>query len=103
MVVMDRLTRDVGMLPGRKVDALDDAELDEDVERPKDGRPPDAHPVPLGVGDEVRRGEVGVSPADQLRDRAPRPGQAVAPLLEGVDEGSDAGRLCHGSDDTESQ
>ena len=90
MVVMRRLTGNVGVLAARQVDALDDAEVDQDVERPEHRRAADPHAQALGVRDEVGRREVGVAPPDQLRHGASRPGQPVAGLLEGVDEGCGA-------------
>lgn len=39
------LARDVRVLACRKVDPLHELELGEDVERPKDGRSPDARPI----------------------------------------------------------
>ena len=42
VMVVDRLAADVGVLAGRQIDALDDAELLEDLERPEDRRPTDA-------------------------------------------------------------
>ena len=42
MVVVGRLAADVGVLAARQVDALDRAEIREDLERPEDRRPADA-------------------------------------------------------------
>ena len=41
-MVMGRLAPDVGVLAGRQVEALDGAQVLEDLERPEDRRPADA-------------------------------------------------------------
>jgi len=65
VVVMRRLAADVGVLAARQVEPLDDAQLREDFEGPKDGRPTDARAASPGSGDQLGRGEVAVTVRDQ--------------------------------------
>ena len=61
MVVVCRLARDVGVLARRQVEALDGAQIDQDVECPEDRRPADPEPPSARIRDEVGRGEMTVA------------------------------------------
>ena len=78
MVVVGRLAGDVGVLAGWQVQALDEAELEQHVECPEDGRPADAEVRAGARVDQVGRREVAVLVGDERRHRAPRLGHAVA-------------------------
>ncbi len=84
VVVVGRLARDVGVLPRRQVEALEQTELLEEVERPEDGRAADAEPPLPYLVDEVRRSEVALALRDQLADHTPSVRQAVTRALERV-------------------
>ena len=77
----------VGVLAGRQVESLDDAELGQQVQRPKERRPADAEPPLAGRGLELGGGEVPVVLGDEVGDGASRLGQPVAGVIEGVDDG----------------
>src|SRR5690349_9988355 len=65
VVVMGRLAGDVGVVAVREVDPLDDVELHERVNRPEDGRPPDAQAAGLRVREEVGGGKRALAARDQ--------------------------------------
>ena len=90
MVVAGRLAGHVGVLAGRQVQALQDAQLREQVQRPEDRGPADAQAARPGVIDEVRRGEVALAGHDQLRHGTAWPGQAVPGAVQRGDERFDA-------------
>ena len=70
MVVMDRVARDIGVLAGRQVQAFDDAELLEQVERAEDRRPADPESPRPRSRDEVGGREVPRSFSDELGHRS---------------------------------
>ena len=72
----------VGVLAAREVDALDRAELGQDVQGPEDRRAADPQAADPRLVDEIRRREVARLGADQARDREPRFGQSVAGTVE---------------------
>ena len=84
VVVVSRLAGYVGVLTGRKVKALDEAQLDEEIERPKDRRPTDRETPLARLGDEIGGGEVAVSIGDECRDRAARFGDPDPGLLQAL-------------------
>ena len=53
----------VGVLAGRQIEALDDPELGQQVQRPEERRPADPEPAVAGRGLEIGRGEVAVCSA----------------------------------------
>lgn len=93
VVVMGRGTPDVGVLPARQVDPLDDPDLGEDVQRAEDGRASDAETTRACLGDEVRGRKVAGLVGDELRDGAARLGQAVTGAVQG---GQEWGVVNHG-------
>lgn len=88
VVMVGWLAADVRVLAGRQVEPLDDAQLEEQVERPKDRRPTDREVTLPCIGGEVGRGEVALAAGDQLRNGTPRLGQPMAGTIERVDDGS---------------
>ena len=90
MVVAGRLTGHVGVLAGGQVEALQHAQLSEEVQRAEDRGPADAQPARPRVADEVRGGEVAFACHDELRDSAARRGQPVAGPVERRHERFDA-------------
>jgi hypothetical protein len=100
VVVVARLARDIRVFAAREVDPFDGAELHEDVQRAKDGRPADPEALHARVGQELRGGEMAVTCRDHVRQGAARPGQPVAGGAKGK-----FGRWAsaHEPDDTESQ
>ena len=99
MVVVGRLAGDVGVLAGGQVEALDEAELEQHVERPEDRRPADAQVAGRGRLDQVGRREVARLVGDERGDRPPRLGHAVLAALEGGEQGDD---VDHAADDSRS-
>ena len=93
VMVVDRLAADVGVLAGGQIDALDDAELLEDLERPEDRRPTDPEVARPRLGHDARSREVPVLVGDKAGERPPRLGQPVAGLVE---RGHECGRVAHG-------
>ena len=85
-MVMGRLAADVGMLAGRQVEALDDTQLGEHLERPEDGGSADAQAAVVGRRDELGRGEVAFLVGDQRGQRPARLGQPVPSTIKGVDD-----------------
>jgi len=92
MVMMGRFAGDVGVLAGRQVEPLDEAEPREQVERSEDRRSPDARAPPAPVGDEVGRREVAVAAVDERRYRAAGLRHAMTGPSERLDE---EGLACH--------
>ena len=97
VVVAHRLARDVGVLPGREVDALDDTDVGQDVERPEDGRPADAQVASFRRIHEVGGDEVALAVGDQLREAPTGLRQAVAGALQ---RGQERGSVDHGRNAT---
>ena len=92
VMVVDRLAADIGVLAGGQIDALDDAELLEDLERPEDRRPSDPEVARPRLGHDARRGEVPVPICDEAGERPARLGQPVAGLVE---RGHERGWIVH--------
>ena len=86
VVVMRRLAADVGVLARWQVEPLDSAELREDLERPEDGRAPDAEVTAARVAHQLRGREVARLLGDQHGQRAAWLGQPVAGAVEGGDD-----------------
>jgi hypothetical protein len=83
VVVMElRLAGDVGVLTGRQVDALHDAELHEQVEGPEDRRPANARLARPRVGHERGRREMATAALHRRRDGPAWLGQAVPSLVK---------------------
>jgi len=87
MMVMCRRAWDIRVLASGQVEPFHDAELCEQVERPKQRRPTDPQPPTPRGGLELGRGEVTVVFGDQVRDGTARAGQAVAAGVERSDDG----------------
>lgn len=104
MVVVRRLTDDVGMLAGWQVQPLDGARFREDLERPEDRRPADPEALRPGASDELGGREMTLLICDQEGKRSARLRQAVAGAIERAD---DRGRVSHRAEpirnETESQ
>ena len=92
VMVVDRLARNIGVLPGRQVEPLDDPELGEQVERPEDGGPTDAKLAGLGVRDEVGGREVARALGDELGHRPPGRSHPVTGVVE---RGQELARVGH--------
>jgi hypothetical protein len=84
---MSGLTRGVCVLPSRQVDPLDDAEIRQHVESPKDRRAADPEPSVTGVVREIGGSEVTLTSRDQLGHGAPRPGQPIPGIRDGGNRG----------------
>lgn len=76
VVVLVRLTRDIGVLPAGQVDALQSTLLGQHVERPEDRRAADADVARPSVGDQVCRGEMAAASSHERGNGAPRTGRA---------------------------
>jgi hypothetical protein len=100
VVMVGRLARDVRVSPGRQVDPFHQPEIDEQIQRPKDGRPTDVQPAPPCIADQVVRGEMAGPIGYQPGDRSAGLGQAIAGAVDDVHEFL---RSNHGADDTGSQ
>lgn len=74
MVVLPRRTGDVGVLAVGQVDPLELTTRRQQVERPEDRCPADAHVVRGRVSHQVVGREVAASPRDQAGDGTPRGG-----------------------------
>lgn len=83
MVMMSWRTWDVRMLAVRQIQPLDDAELDEQLERPEQGGTADREAPVAGCGGQVGGGEMTIVCRDQVRQRKPRRGQAVTRVIQG--------------------
>ena len=79
-------TGHVGMLARGQVEALQDVQLGEEVECPKDRGAADAQAACSGVSDEVRGREVTAPRDDELGDREARLGQPMAGPVESRDQ-----------------
>jgi hypothetical protein len=75
-----------GVLPGRKVEALDETELLEQLEGAEDRGPADPQPASFRLTDEIERGEMVPAFGDHLGNDAPRLGHVVAGFVHGVRE-----------------
>jgi hypothetical protein len=84
VVMVGGLTDDVRVLTVRKVKTLDEAEFFEQLQGAKHGGTPDAQATPFGLADEVEGGEVVPAFRDHLGYDAPRLGDVVAGLVQGV-------------------
>ena len=82
VMMVGRRTRDIGVLAGRQIQALDDAQLDEELERAEQGCPADPEAPVAGGGGELEDREMAVMAGDQVGDRKPRCGQAIAGGIE---------------------
>lgn len=82
VVVMGRFARHIGVLTGRQVEALQDLEVGEEVQRPEDGGTTDTQATVARLIDEVRRREVTVALLDQVGDGATRFGEPITGLIE---------------------
>ena len=95
MVVVCGIAGDERVLPGGQVEALDDSQLGEDVERAEHGSPANTEPLALRRGHELLGGEVAAALADQAGEAPPRLGDAVARVVEG---GNDRVGIRHAGD-----
>lgn len=87
VMVVCRLADDVGVLSGRKVEALDEAELLEQLQGAEDGRPTDAKPTPFCLADEIERGEMIPALRDHLGNEPARLRHVVAGFVQGIRKG----------------
>ena len=87
VVVGIGLAGHVGVISRRKIDALDEVEVGQELEGAKDGRPADDTASRARCGQDVLRGEVAILFGDRLRDRAARGGQALSGPPERRDQG----------------
>jgi hypothetical protein len=88
VMVDGRLAGDVGVGAGREVDALDQSQPGQQLERAEDGRSADAAASPLGGVEHVLGGEVSLLLVDRLRHGASGIGQAQLGLAERGDDGT---------------
>jgi hypothetical protein len=95
VVVVLRLTGDVGMVAAGQVDAFEHVELREEVEGPEDRGTADAQVLGAGVGEQVVGREMAVARGHQLSDGTPWFGETVAGLIEGSHEGFGRGHRQH--------
>ena len=101
MMVMDGVAGDVRVVAAGQVDALDRPKLRQDVEGSEDRGASDAPALARRVVDEVCRREVALPTGDQVDDRTPGGGRAVAGPAQGRIDG---GRVrVHFRDDTQYQ
>jgi hypothetical protein len=93
VVVVDRLAGDVRVLTAGQVEALHHAHPGEELERAKDGRPPDAETPAPGIVDQVGSREVAFPIGDELGHASARLGDAEPGPVKGDDERL---RISHG-------
>lgn len=99
MVVVARIARDVGVLPGRKIEAFDRLDVDQEVERPEDRGPAKTEATTTRLDDEVGGREVAVLLGDQPGDSAAWFRSSVAALIQrgqerrGIHHAADRSRL----------
>jgi len=86
VVVVRPLAGDVGVLAGRQVQALDGAELLEDLERPEDRRSPDVESSGPCLDEELAGREMPITVRDQPGQPPAWLGQPVAGAIEGGDD-----------------
>jgi hypothetical protein len=86
VMMVSRLADDVRVLPAGEVEALDEAELLEQLEGAEDRCPADAQPASFRLTDEIKRGEMVAALRDHLGNDAPRLGHVVAGFVQGVRE-----------------
>lgn len=86
VVVVGRSAPDVRVLARRQVDALEQLQLGQEVERPEERRAADAEPARPRDRGKVGRGEMAVLALDQLGEGESRGREPVARAVEGVDD-----------------
>jgi hypothetical protein len=97
---------DIRVLAAGQVEALEDAELREEIEGPEECRPADAQSAVPCDRLEIRSGEMAVGLGDQARDSAPWCSEPMAGQVEGAQDGvardhrqmlAEPGRACRDS------
>ncbi len=86
MVVVRGLAGDEGMPTGREVQALDDADLGEDIQRAEHRCPRHAEPSTAQFAEQLLGREVVAPGGDQFCERTPRRRPPVARILERADD-----------------
>jgi hypothetical protein len=87
VVVVGGRARDVRVLAGREIEALDNVKLRQEIERPEERRPTDPESPAARGRLELGRGEVAVVFGDEIGDREARRGKPIAGSLERIDDG----------------
>ncbi len=87
VVVMTGFARDVRVLAAGQVDALQQIELGQQVERAKDGGTTDARSADTSILDEVRGSEVAFARGNKVRHSTARLGQSVPGRVKCFHEG----------------
>lgn len=82
VVVMCWLTGHVGVLAGREIEPLEDAQIGEQIQCAEYGGPTDAQATIAHVIYEVCRREVALTSCDQVRDGTTGLGEPVSGLIE---------------------
>ena len=86
VMVVGGLTGDERMLPGREIEALDNAELGQEVQGPKHGRAVDAQTPAARIREQSLRREVTALLGDESGEGAARRRSTVARLLQDLDD-----------------
>lgn len=82
-MVMAGLARNVGVLTGGQIEALEDIEPGEQVERAEDRGAAESQPPNPRIADQVSCREMALARADELNDGAARFGQPVPGAVKG--------------------
>jgi hypothetical protein len=94
VVMVGRLANDVRVLTVRKVKALDETELLEQLQSSEDGRATDTQAASFRLAHEVERSEMVPSLSDHLGYHAPRLGDVIAGFVQCVRQRK---RITHGA------
>jgi hypothetical protein len=88
VMVVARFAGHVRVVPVGQLQALDDAQLHEEIEGAKDRCPADGKVSCAGVGGEVGRSEMAFARRDQARDQSARFSHPPTGAVQGVEEGN---------------